>query len=97
MSDPLKIVFLNENGTVQTEILGHDILAGQKPQVICPGGIWKAYDLMEGEFTLVGEALAPGFDYQDLRMPTFEELQVRCPIQALELKKYIASHLSPTT
>lgn len=86
--DPLKIIFIHENGETTEEIVGPDIAAGQKPQLICPANIWKAYDLMSGEYALIGEAVAPGFDYADMIMPTHDDLKKRSP-QHFERLRYL--------
>lgn len=88
MGDPLKIIFLQNDDTITEEILGTDLLRGEKPQVICPARICKAYDLMDGEYALVGEAVAPGFEYEDMRMPTLSELTVKYPHEVERLKRY---------
>lgn len=50
-----------------TVVLGPDLLAGQQLQVPVTGGVWKCGRLLEGEhdFCLVGEAVGPGFDFND--------------------------------
>lgn len=90
LGDPLKIIFLQNNGSITEEILGSNILRGEKPQVICPANICKAYDLMDGEYALVGEAVAPGFEYEDMCMPTLSELKIKYPSEITMLEKYCA-------
>jgi predicted cupin superfamily sugar epimerase len=86
---PLKVIFIDEQGDVEEKILGTDFAAGQQPQMLCPGGVWKAYELMSGEYTLVSEALSPSFDYDDLYLPDHDALRVRSPQHYEELKKFI--------
>lgn len=87
--DPLKIIFIAENGDVTEEMLGSDIAAGHKPQLICPGNVCKAYDLMQGEYALIGEAVSPGFDFADMRMPNKKEIEARAPDKVDMLAKFI--------
>ena len=36
--------------------------------LLVPKNCWKAVILEEGEFGLLGEAVAPGFEYQDMEI-----------------------------
>lgn len=38
---------------------------GYQRQLIVAGGTWKATELIDGDWGLVGEAVSPGFDYRD--------------------------------
>lgn len=56
----------------------------KKTQLIVPGGVWKATVLEGGEgkddhWGLLGEAVAPGFDYRDMRFGNAEEMQKAFP------------------
>lgn len=42
--------------------LGNDLAAGQRPQGVVPRGAWQAAE-SQGEWTLVGCTVAPGFDF----------------------------------
>lgn len=88
MGDPVKIITLQNDGVIKEELLGSNLLLGEKPQLAFPGNTCKAYDLMDGEYALVGEAVAPGFEYEDMRMPTFSELKEKYPNDIKILKKY---------
>ncbi|BCB82438.1 cupin domain-containing protein [Phytohabitans flavus] len=58
-------------GSVQdqeTAILGNDIAAGQRPQVLVPGGVWQAAVPAGDQPVLVSCVVAPGFDFADFRM-----------------------------
>ena len=49
-------------------ILGNDIAAGQRPQVLVPGGVWQAAAPAGDQPVLVSCVVAPGFDFADFRM-----------------------------
>jgi predicted cupin superfamily sugar epimerase len=89
LGDPLKIIFLQEDGSIQEKILGPDLLAGQVPQLLCPGGIPKAYDLMEGQLCLVGEAVTPGFEYEDMKILSLQEIKKQYPRFDKKIELYI--------
>jgi len=67
----------------QVLIIGNDILAGQRPQVVVPGGAWQGC-LLEpgGEFALMGTTMAPGFDYTDYEAGRRQALIAEYPDQA---------------
>jgi predicted cupin superfamily sugar epimerase len=47
-------------------VIGPDLRAGQRPQVVVPRGVWQGSLLEPGaEFALLGCTVAPGFDYAD--------------------------------
>lgn len=53
---------------VQEVILGPDIAAGQRPQVLVPGGVWQAAAPATATEVLVSCVVSPGFDFADFRM-----------------------------
>ncbi len=48
--------------------LGIDLAAGQRPQVIVPGGVWQSAIVAADEPVLVSCVVSPGFDFADFRM-----------------------------
>ena len=48
-------------------VLGPDLAAGQRPQVIVPSGAWQAARPL-GDWTLVGCTVAPAFDFAGFEM-----------------------------
>ncbi len=57
----LRYLTLTPEGLLQETILGE----GHKRQFLVKGGTWKASELIQGEWGMVGEAVSPGFDYRD--------------------------------
>ncbi len=49
-------------------LLGSDLDAGQRPQVLVPGGTWQAAAPAGDEPVLVTCVVAPGFDFADFRL-----------------------------
>ncbi|MCV2884224.1 cupin domain-containing protein [Aestuariibacter sp. AA17] len=74
--DPIDYFLLNEDGELEQTTLGFDIIAGHKLQLVVKGGKWKASRLRNGVngYGLIGEAVAPGFDYQDMQLGDRESL-----------------------
>jgi len=48
--------------------LGMDIVAGQRPQRVVPGGIWQSAEPAADEAVLVSCVVSPGFDYADFKL-----------------------------
>ena len=55
------------SGTVDL-LLGPDVLAGQMPQVLIPGGTWQSAAPAADEPVLVSCVVAPGFDFADFSL-----------------------------
>jgi predicted cupin superfamily sugar epimerase len=49
-------------------VLGPDVAAGQRPQVLVPGGTWQCAAPAADEPVLVSCVVAPGFDFADFRL-----------------------------
>jgi uncharacterized protein len=49
-------------------LLGPDVLAGQQPQVLVPGGVWQCAAPAVDEAVLVSCVVAPGFDFADFSL-----------------------------
>jgi predicted cupin superfamily sugar epimerase len=81
--DPLELHVLDEaNSTRTVHRLGGDVLAGERPQVVVPAGLWQAAVAVGPRFALCGCTVAPGFDFADFEMPHRDELVGRMPALA---------------
>jgi predicted cupin superfamily sugar epimerase len=58
---PARMLLLHPDGRVQRPVLGMDLAAGQRPQVVVPAGTWQATETL-GEWTLLGTVMAPPYD-----------------------------------
>ena len=70
--DPLEIT-VHRDGARDRYVLGADIAAGQRPQVIVPVMAWQMARPL-GAWTLVGCTVAPGFEFAGFTLapPGFE-------------------------
>ena len=60
--DPIRLVLLRPDGSVEVVWLGADVLAGQRVQFVVPAGVWQAGELSTaGSYALFGCTMAPGF------------------------------------
>ena len=65
---PLSLSLAQPDGTgARTLTLGADIAADQSPQAVVPAGWWQAA-VSQGDWTLVGCTVAPGFDFAAFRL-----------------------------
>lgn len=81
LGDAIEYSLIHADGSLQTLVMGTDILAGQLLQLHVPGGIWKASRLLDGEngFGLISEAVSPGFDFADMEMGDRQKLAQQFP------------------
>lgn len=63
----LKLMQSSDGKTVESQMLGPDIAAGERPQGVVPAGCWQAAE-STGDFTLVGCTVAPGFTFEDFEL-----------------------------
>ena len=77
---PVKLYVLDENGILQTYILGNDIKNGSNYQVIIEHNKWFAAKPVDPEsFTLMGCTVSPGFDFSDFQLAKRNELLKKYP------------------
>jgi predicted cupin superfamily sugar epimerase len=81
---PLQMLLLHPDGTVERPVLGSDLAAGQRPQIVVPAGTWQGSRPV-GEWTLVGTTTAPPFGWAMFTLGSRAELQDRYPAAAGEI------------
>lgn len=74
-------VYNPETKEVQVQVLGPDICNGQVLQFAVKGGMWKCGRLLpnalpeiETDYTIIAEAVAPGFDFHDFCFVSVSQL-----------------------
>lgn len=66
LGDPVEMLQLAPDGSHRVVMIGPDLEAGQRPQVVVPRGVWQGARLRPGgRLALLGTTVAPGFDYAD--------------------------------
>jgi uncharacterized protein len=88
---PITYILVDMEGNLHKAKLGLDLNQGEVPQLIVPGGFWKAAVLESGEYGLIGEAVAPGFDYRDMTIGNPDEMRTQFPTLWDELAPYVRS------
>lgn len=79
MGSPITYHMIHPDGRYQKVVLGPDIKNGQQLQLAVAGGTFKAAELVSGEFGLVSEAVAPGWELEDMVDISASEMLSRFP------------------
>lgn len=82
-------ILVDLEGRLSKVKLGMNIAEGEVPQLLVPQGYWKAAVLETGEYGLLGEAVAPGFDYRDMTIAKADEIRTQFSNIWEELAPYI--------
>ena len=87
--DPIRYTLIHQDGSMEQVTLGHDVKAGHRLQLHVPGGVWKASELLEGEYGygLISEAVSPGFDFNDMKLGEPEVLTRKFPQHSSLIQK----------
>jgi uncharacterized protein len=64
---PIALQIAGSDGQTATHVLGSDLSAGQRPQVVVPAHAWQSARSL-GEWTLVGCTVAPGFRFDGFEL-----------------------------
>ncbi|MCB0834127.1 MAG: cupin domain-containing protein [Bacteroidetes bacterium] len=75
---PLELSIIDLKGDFQRVVLGTDLESGQRPQILIPGTFWQSARTL-GAFTLIGCTVSPGFDFNDFKLASIEELTMQFP------------------
>jgi predicted cupin superfamily sugar epimerase len=76
--DALEMLQLRDGAKIVA--IGADVVAGQRPQVFVPAGIWQGARVKPGgSYALVGATVSPGFSYDDFEIGDREELVAKYP------------------
>jgi len=86
---PITYILVNLDGALSKVTLGLDVAQGEVPQLLVPGGYWKAAVLEAGEYGLLGESVAPGFDYRDMAIAQADSIRSQFPTLWNELAPYV--------
>ena len=80
LGDPVEMLQLFEDGSGARTVIGPDLLAGQRPQVLVPRAVWQGSRLIEGgRWALMGCSVSPGFEFEDYEDIPRADLLARWP------------------
>jgi hypothetical protein len=63
---PLRLCLWTSGAKLTRDVLGNDLQAGQRPQLVVPAGHWQMAESLAvaaGGWSLVGCSVAPGFEF----------------------------------
>jgi predicted cupin superfamily sugar epimerase len=87
---PISLHTISESGIHTITSIGSDLLNGETPQFVVPGGCWfGAKVINEDSYSLVGCTVSPGFSFDDFELRSRKEL-----ISLFPDKKEIISKLT---
>jgi predicted cupin superfamily sugar epimerase len=89
LGSAIKYLIITLDGEVREKTLGPDIANGEVLQLVVNGGEWKASRLCSGGFSLISEAVSPGFEYDDNEIANLEDLIQLSPDFVPRFEKYI--------
>ena len=65
MGGPVTLSIIHPDGYLEEKVLGKHLTRGEEPIVVVPAHTWFGAHPSGNEWSLVGNTVAPGFDYQD--------------------------------
>lgn len=81
---PLRMLLLHPDGTLDEPVLGPDIAAGQRPQIVVPAQTWQGSSA-GGAWSLVGTTTAPPFEWAGFGLGDRAGLVERYPTAAARI------------
>jgi uncharacterized protein len=80
LGDAVELLQLHPNGRGEVTVLGADLEAGMRPQLVVPATVWQGARLRPGgRYALLGTTMAPGFDFADCELGTRAALTRQFP------------------
>ena len=89
--DPVEMLQLRPDGSGEVRMIGTNLQAGMRPQVLVPGGVWQGCRLAAGgRWALMGVNVAPGFEFADFESGSRTKLAAQYPAFADLIKELTA-------
>ena len=85
---PITYYLIDDEGKLSTVTMGPDPTQGHQLQMTVKGGTWKASHLTSGEYGLISEAVAPGFDFEDMTLGDTPSLFKQFPEHEQLIKQF---------
>ncbi len=81
------MLLLHPDGSVERPVLGTDVAAGERPQVVVPAGTWQA-TVTRGAWSLLGTVVVPPYTDGCVEFAAAADLALRYPEAAADLRKF---------
>ena len=80
LGSPVEMLQLHADGGSARIVIGSDLAAGERPQVVVERGVWQGSRMLGGTgFALLGCTVSPGFEYEDYEQGTRAQLCAEWP------------------
>lgn len=80
LGSPVELLEISAEGVCVVHTLGVDILAGQVPQLVIPGGSWQGSHLAKGgDYALLSTTMSPAFIPADYENASRAEMLLKYP------------------
>ncbi|MGH7731917.1 MAG: cupin domain-containing protein [Candidatus Eiseniibacteriota bacterium] len=87
LGDPVEMLQLLPGGDGRVHLLGADLAAGMRPQILVPRGVWQGTRLIAGgRLALLGTTVSPGFDPADYEQGERQALLAAYPPYARQIE-----------
>lgn len=83
---PVRITVLGPGGSVEEHLLGTEVLADQRPQVLVPAGVWQGSS-STGPWSLLGTTMAPPFSWEGFELGDRDALTRAYPQAASRIRE----------
>jgi len=88
MGGTVEMLQLWPDGTSKRVVIGKDLSAGERPQVVVQRGVWQGSRLAQEEgWALLGCTVSPGFEFADYKSGSAEELCAKWPSEREMIEK----------
>ncbi|MEU4804842.1 cupin domain-containing protein [Actinosynnema sp. NPDC023587] len=84
---PLRMLLLHPDGRAEEPVLGLDLAAGQRPQVVVEPGVWQA-SAPEGAWSLVGTIVVPPYTDDVVEFAKADDLVPRYPAHERQIRRF---------
>lgn len=75
MGDAVEMLRLTPGEAGERVVIGTDLAAGERPQVVVPRGVWQGSRLVAGgAWALLGCTVSPGFEFEDYEVGSRDAL-----------------------
>jgi hypothetical protein len=83
---PTRMTLLHPDGRLERPVLGPDLLAGERPQVPVPAGVWQAGETLGG-WTLMGTVVVPPYHDDAIGFGAGDALATEFPAHAALVRR----------
>jgi predicted cupin superfamily sugar epimerase len=86
LGGPVRMLLIDEAGVVSEPVLGPDLEAGQRPQVVVPPGTWQAAEPL-GAWSLVSTFMAPPYTDAGVSFARWADFEGRYPAHEERIRR----------